>query len=259
MTPAAMPALLIALVTPKPVTPFDTLTSGLASIARLPLGTNVAAPLESLAPPAAAEPSLTLYDVEADADCRRVREVLTFLDCSARIIPCGAGSRHLDELSSSSGGAARDLPVLFDSNAGVTLEGADEACDHLFRTYGAPLGVAPESMPSPTLPFDWLPSLLRAGRGSTVEPGVRTRPSPPMPLVLYSYDGNQFCRLVREVLTELDLPYELRSTGKGSRLRAELQQLQGKTTCPFLVDPNEGGSSLGESADIVDYLIERYG
>ena len=39
---------------------------------------------------------------------------------------------------------------------------------------------------------------------------------PPSPLRLYSYDGNQFCRLVREVLCECDLPYELRSTGKAA-------------------------------------------
>ena len=60
-------------------------------------------------------------------------------------------------------------------------------------------------------------------------------------------------------MAELDLPYELRSTGKGSPRRAALQELQGKTTCPYLVDPNDGGRSLGESADIVAYLYEKYG
>ena len=88
--------------------------------------------------------------------------------------------------------------------------------------------------------------------------GERGRPSPAEPLRLYSYDGNQFCRLVREVLCELDLPYELRSTGKGSLRREELRSLSGKTTAPYLVDPNSG-TAMGESADIVDYLIERYG
>ena len=67
---------------------------------------------------------------------------------------------------------------------------------------------------------------------------------------------------MREVLCELDLPYELRSTGKGSPRRAELQQLSGKTTAPCLVDPNtggEGGTTMGESADIVEYLWTTYG
>ena len=70
--------------------------------------------------------------------------------------------------------------------------------------------------------------------------------------------GNQFCRLVREVLCELDLPYEVRSTGKGSLRRQELQEASGSTTAPFLVDANTG-MSMGESADIVQYLIDTYG
>merc|ERR1712087_976324 len=83
-----------------------------------------------------------------------------------------------------------------------------------------------------------LPSLFRPGRGVFVDEAVCTRPSPAEPLILYSYDGNQFCRLVREVLCELDLPYEVRSTGKGSLRRRELEELSGATIAPFLVDKN---------------------
>ena len=79
-----------------------------------------------------------------------------------------------------------------------------------------------------------------------------------MPLTLYSYEGNQFCRLAREVLCECDLPYMLRSTGKGSPRREELRSVSGKTTAPFLVDQNTG-TAMGESADIVDYLWDTYG
>ena len=63
---------------------------------------------------------------------------------------------------------------------------------------------------------------------------------------------------MREVLCELDLPYELRSTGKGSARREELRLLSGKTTAPFIVDANTG-TAMGESADIVAYLWEEYG
>ena len=76
-----------------------------------------------------------------------------------------------------------------------------------------------------------------------------------LPLVLYSYEGNQFCRLVREVLTELDLVYELRSCGKGSRRREELANLTGGSTqCPYLIDPNNEGVAMAESGDIVGAL-----
>ena len=97
---------------------------------------------------------------------------------------------------------------------------------------------------------------LRPGRGATVAAEARAAP-PAEPLVLYSYDGNQFCRLVREVLAELDLPYRLRSTGKGSPRRQELLEVAGATTAPYLVDPNTG-TSMGESAEICAYLLRTY-
>jgi hypothetical protein len=37
---------------------------------------------------------------------------------------------------------------------------------------------------------------------------------PSNPLELWNYDGNQFARLVREALCELELPYILRAAGK---------------------------------------------
>lgn len=69
--------------------------------------------------------------------------------------------------------------------------------------------------------------------------------------------GNQFCRLVREALTELDLPHEIQSVGKGSPRRQTLIELAGKSTAPYLVDPNTG-KAMGESADIVEYLYRTY-
>jgi glutaredoxin len=106
----------------------------------------------------------------------------------------------------------------------------------------------------------YLAVFLRAGRGIEVSPAAvgNDVPRPKRPLVLYSYEGNQFCRLVREVLTELDIPYELRSAGKGSPRRAELAEVSGGSTqCPYLLDPNTG-TSMAESADIIRYLYENY-
>ena len=80
----------------------------------------------------------------------------------------------------------------------------------------------------------------------------------PFPQILYSYEGNQFCRLVREVLTELDIPYELRSVGKGSPQREELASVTGGSTqCPYLIDPNTG-TKLPESESIIEYLYKNY-
>lgn len=70
--------------------------------------------------------------------------------------------------------------------------------------------------------------------------------------------GNQFCRLVREVLTELDLVYELRSAGKMSPRRNELADLTGGSSqCPYLIDPNTN-VKMAESKDIISYLYKTY-
>jgi glutaredoxin len=83
-------------------------------------------------------------------------------------------------------------------------------------------------------------------------------PRPQKPLVLYNYEGNQFCRLVREVLTELDIPWEMRSAGKQSPRRQELAYITGGSSqCPYLIDPNTG-VDMAESKDIVEYLYKTY-
>ena len=42
-------------------------------------------------------------------------------------------------------------------------------------------------------------------------------------LTLYNYEGNQFARLVREALCELEVPYVLYNCGKGSPRRETLR------------------------------------
>ena len=242
VAPSEMLALASAVLafTAPLVGPLDTLTSGFASIARLPYGTDVAR-TDALPP---TEPDLILYDIEGNAACRRVRELLTYLDLCCVIKPSATGSASRSVRST--------FPALVDGTAGVTVEGADAVCEHLTASYGS--DVEPLEAPNPLLLA--LPDIFRWGRGQTVVAGKR--PTPAQPLRLYNYEGNQFCRFVREALCELDLVYEMRGTGKGSLRREELRQLSGKTTAPYLVDPN-ADVAMGESGDIVAYLFERYG
>ena len=209
----------------KPVGPLDTLTSGLASIARLPFGTDVAKPLTNAAPASRAAMALTLYDIEGCADCRRVREVITYLDLVCDIKPCAAGSRHIAEAARISGRQLQrpSFPFLVDAATDTQLFKSKAICEYLISRYG---GADVTTPPNPVESFYassgiqvWLPSVFRSGRGVAVEPRVRARDgkcpsasgsssntprSPPLrALILYSYEGNQFCRLVREVLCEL--------------------------------------------------------
>ena len=109
--------------------------------------------------------------------------------------------------------------------------------------------------------LSYFPGILRAGRGSKVCGAASSSldvPRPVKPLILYSYEGNQFCRLVREVLTELDLVYELKSAGKGSPRREELAAITGGSSqCPYLIDTNTG-IKMPESKDIIKYLYKQY-
>jgi len=90
--------------------------------------------------------------------------------------------------------------------------------------------------------------------------GVSKAASPPAKLLkLYDIEASPFCRLVREVLTELDLDVLiLPCPAGGTRFRTEAQRVGGKLLFPLLVDDNSG-TTMYESADIVDYLRVTYG
>ncbi|HEY2386709.1 MAG TPA: glutathione S-transferase N-terminal domain-containing protein [Candidatus Binatia bacterium] len=78
-------------------------------------------------------------------------------------------------------------------------------------------------------------------------------------LKLYDIEASPYCRLVREVLTELDLDVlVLPCPSGGTRFRPEAARLGGKQQFPLLVDENTG-TVLYESADIIEYLGRTYG
>ncbi len=91
--------------------------------------------------------------------------------------------------------------------------------------------------------------------------GIATHPAgaqPEMLLELYDFEGCPHCRLVREVLTELDLDARIYPCPKGGKLfRAKVLELGGKTQFPFLVDANTR-TQMYEAADIIRYLYSTY-
>lgn len=101
-----------------------------------------------------------------------------------------------------------------------------------------------------------LATVTRGGQGIAAEPAALR---PALLFDLYEFEGCPHCRLVREVLTELDLDAQIYPCPKGGeRYRERALALGGKAQFPFLVDPNSG-EQLYESADIITYLFERYG
>lgn len=196
---------------------------------------------------------LELYEFEACPFCRKVREALSILDLESFIYPCPkGGTRYRDEVVRWGGRAM--FPWLHDPNTGVRMYESSDIVRYLFAKYGtgsAPLllRLGPVTAAQSSLASAWRP--LR---------GVRAVPSkrPAHPLELWSFEASPYCRLAREALCELELPYLLHNVAHGSPSRKAFIERSGKMQVPYLYDPNTG-KAMFESADIVRYLHATYG
>ena len=103
-------------------------------------------------------------------------------------------------------------------------------------------------------------TLLEGGRGVT---GTATPMQPEKANQLYDMEGCPFCRRVREVLTMLNLDFEVYPCPKnGTRFRPAAEEIiksiGGSVSFPLMVDQNTG-EKLQESQAIIDYLFKNYG
>ena len=225
----------------------------------LDVGSSITATLLRLAGGASAKAAgprpretITIYDFESCPFCRKVREALTELDLDARVLPCPKqGTRFRPELVDRGGKA--QFPYLIDPNTGRELYESDDIIDYLYAEYGdgsarpGPKGAFPVLTGS-------LASLVRGQQGTF----ARKSSAPAEPVELWSFEASPFCRIVRERLCELELPYLLHNVGKGSADRETFVRRFGKMQVPYLLDPNTG-KGLYESDEIVGYLDATYG
>ncbi|HMX16456.1 MAG TPA: glutathione S-transferase N-terminal domain-containing protein [Rhodocyclaceae bacterium] len=224
---------------------------------------------------AAAPPSrlLQLYDMEGCPYCRIVREALTALALDAQIYPCPKGGKRYRKKAEALSGRMQ-FPLLVDPNTETAMLESTAIVDYLFRTYGG--GPPPRSYRPGALTgkLAAMATAVRVMRGLRYRPARRPRRS----LALWSFESSPYSRLVRERLTELELPYVLHNLGKeqwadmgpaamrlrpgpyrpkpGGRREEVLGRL-GRVQVPYLEDPNTG-VRMFESADIVDYLEKQY-
>jgi len=110
---------------------------------------------------------------------------------------------------------------------GVAIYESDDIVRYLYKTYGGDCPPPAYLLPS-TLLTGWMPTIIRAGRGMTRWDRAPAE-LPKQPLELWNYDGNQFARLVREALCELEIPYISRAAAKGSPNRETLRDISGAT------------------------------
>ena len=77
---------------------------------------------------------------------------------------------------------------------------------------------------------------------------------------LFGYNACPFCYRVRRFLDSAGIEIQLRDTMRDRDAHAELVAGGGRSTVPCLrIEREDGVHWLYESADIIDYLGERYG
>jgi glutathione S-transferase len=195
---------------------------------------------------------LELYEFEACPYCRKVREALSALDLEATIYPCPKGGPRFRPEATARGGKAQ-FPFLVDPNTKRELYESDDIVTYLFDEYGdggVPLALRLGPL---TDVSSMLASAARPAFGARYVPAI----APKHPLELWSFEASPFCRIVRERLCALELPYVLHNVAKNSPSRDAFVQRSGKMMVPYLVDPNTG-AAMFESADIVAYLDRTY-
>jgi len=198
------------------------------------------------------ETPLQLFEFESCPYCRKVREALSILDLTAEIFPCPKEGPRFRKQAKKLGGKVQ-FPYLADPNTGKGMYESDEIVQYLFETYGD--GNVPWLLSAGAL------TNLTAGLASVVRPlqGIFYEPSTPpkQPLELYSFESSPYCRIVREVLCCLEIPYLLHNVAKGSPNRDAFVERSGKMMVPYLIDPT-AGIEMFESREIVAYLRETY-
>lgn len=217
--------------------------------------------------------ALRLYDMEGCPYCRVVREALSALHLDAQILPCPKGGTRFRPEAERMGGKAL-FPLLHDPNTNTLMYESADIVAYLFRTY-AGRDVPKSFRDRQARPL--LRTLASVVRGMR---GLKARPSkaPAQPLELWSFEASPYARLVRERLTELEIPYVLHNVGKerwqdvgpavlrlkpgpyrpieGGK-RAQHFARTGHMQVPYLEDPNTDVRML-ESAAIIDYLEATY-
>ncbi|XP_060201194.1 uncharacterized protein LOC132629832 [Lycium barbarum] len=266
---------------PKPFTPrsdkiFDILSASLALIFRLGTGALVSGysasfvsknevPSEQYALGIAGfkvkessnlgprpEKPIEIYEFESCPFCRKVREIVAVLDLDVLFYPCPRNGPNFRPKVGQMGGKQL-FPYMVDPNTGVAMYESDAIIKYLVGKYGdgnVPLMLSLGLFTTLTAGFAMIG---RMGKGTSYKPSKL----PPKPLELWAYEPSPFCKVVREVLVELELPHILHSCARGSPKRQVLYERVGHFQVPYLEDPNTG-VQMFESADIVEYIQATY-
>ncbi|KAK1389653.1 Thioredoxin family protein [Heracleum sosnowskyi] len=195
---------------------------------------------------------IEIYEFEGCPFCRKVREIVAVLDLDVLYYPCPQNGPNFRPKAIQMGGK-RQFPYMVDPNTGVAMYESDDIIKYLVEKYGdgkVPLMLSLGLLTTLTAGFAMIG---RMGKGSIYTPSKL----PPKPLELWAYEPSPFCKVVREVLVELELPHILHSCARGSPKRQLIYEKTGHFQVPYLEDPNTG-IQMFESAEIVEYIKATY-
>ncbi|KAE8098560.1 hypothetical protein FH972_016613 [Carpinus fangiana] len=198
------------------------------------------------------EKPIEIYEFESCPFCRKVREIVAVLDLDVLFYPCPKNGPNFRPKVAQMGGK-QQFPYMVDPNTGVSMYESDDIIKYLVGKYGDGSVPFMLSLGLLTTLTAGLAMIGRMGKGSSYAPSKM----PPKPLEIWAYEGSPFCKLVREILVELELPHLLRSCGRGSPRRQTLYEKAGHFQVPYLEDPNTG-VKMFESAEIVEYIRATY-
>lgn len=198
------------------------------------------------------EKPIEIYEFESCPFCRKVREIVAVLDLDVLFYPCPRNGPNFRPKVTQMGGK-QQFPYMVDPNTGVAMYESDDIIKYLVQKYGdgnVPLQLSLGLLTTLTAGFAMI---ARMGKGSSY---TRSK-LPPKPLEIWAYEPSPFCKVVREVLVELELPHILYSCARGSPKRQKLFEKVGHFQVPYLEDPNTG-VEMFESAEIEEYLRATY-
>ncbi|XP_075517417.1 uncharacterized protein LOC142551855 [Primulina tabacum] len=198
------------------------------------------------------EMPIEIYEFESCPFCRKVREIVSVLDLDVLYYPCPKNGPNFRPKVAEMGGK-KQFPYMVDPNTGISMYESDDIIKYLVGKYGD--GKVPFllSLGLFTTLTEGFAMIGRMGKGSS----YTSSKMPPKPLEIWAYEASPFCKVVREVLVELELPHIFHSCARGSPKRQILYQRVGHFQVPYLEDPNTG-IQMFESADIIEYLRATY-
>ena len=213
-----------------------------ASALRGGLGTKVV-PL-GLRPPL----PLELYEFEGCPFCRKAREAISVLDLTTQVWPCPKQGKRFRPRAIELAGKA-SFPTLVDPNQPEPMQmmqESDRIVEALFARYGA--GEVPSLLRAGGAgnALSGLSSIARAGRGTLLK---ARKPGDDPRLVLYAHEGQPDARPIKELLSELELPYLWLPDAEGS--------VNASADSPRLIDEAASATRIGSDA-IHQHLLSEY-